>query len=90
MGGTMPMAEWRRCWLYHLLTHMAMCWRAWALVVQRCWPMNSCCNVEKNKHKDKRMKTARGQPGKAIVAGVRDRATKQIAARVVADTKAGT
>jgi len=42
--------------------------------------------LEKNKHKDKRMKAAGGLVGKAIVAGVKDRETGQIAARVVPDT----
>ena len=46
--------------------------------------------LEKNKHKDKRMRAAGGPSGKAIVAGVKDRATNKIAARVVADTKAPT
>ena len=46
--------------------------------------------LEGNKHKDKRMKAAGGPVGKAIVAGVKDRATNKVAARVVADTKAPT
>lgn len=46
--------------------------------------------LEKNKHKAKRMRAAGGPSGKAIVAGVKDRATGKVAARVVADTKAPT
>ena len=41
---------------------------------------------EKNKHQHKRMKAAGGPVGKAIVAGVRDRESGQVAARVVSDT----
>ena len=46
--------------------------------------------LEKNKHKDKRMKAAGGPVGKAIVAGVKDRCSNRVSARVVADTKAPT
>ena len=46
--------------------------------------------LEKNKHRDKRMKAAGGPSGKAIVAGVKDRETGKIAARVVADVSAPT
>lgn len=46
--------------------------------------------LEKNKHRHKRMRAAGGPFGKAIVAGVKDRATNKIAARVVADTSAPT
>ncbi|MXW42253.1 MAG: IS1595 family transposase [Acidimicrobiia bacterium] len=42
--------------------------------------------LEKNKHQHKRMKAAGGPVGKAIVAGVRDRSTNKVAARVVDDT----
>ncbi len=44
--------------------------------------------LEKNKHKDKRMKAAGGPVGKAIVAGVKDRCSNRVAARVVPDTSA--
>lgn len=44
--------------------------------------------LEKNKHKDKRMKAAGGPVGKAIVAGVRERETGRIAAKVIPDTSA--
>ena len=42
--------------------------------------------LEKNKHKDKRMKAAGGPVGKAIVAGVKDRCSNRVSARVVPDT----
>jgi len=42
--------------------------------------------LEKNKHAHRRMKAAGGPVGKAIVAGVKDRSTKRVAARVVPDT----
>ena len=48
MGGTMPIAECSRCWLYQPQIHMAMSWRACALVVQRRRSMSSCWRVEKN------------------------------------------
>ena len=44
--------------------------------------------LEKNKHKDKRMKAAGGPVGKAIVAGVKDRCSNRVSVRVVPDTKA--
>ena len=44
--------------------------------------------LEKNKHKDKRMKAAGGPVGKAIVAGVKDRCSNRISERVIPDTKA--
>ncbi len=47
-GGTIPIAECSRRRLYQPLIHMAMCWRAWALVVQRRRSMSSCWSVEKN------------------------------------------
>ena len=46
--------------------------------------------LEKNKHRDKRMKAAGGPVGKAIVAGVKDRCSNRISAKVVPDTKAVT
>lgn len=46
--------------------------------------------LEKNKHKDKRMKAAGGPIGKAIVAGVKDCCSNRVSARVVPDTKAVT
>lgn len=46
--------------------------------------------LEKNKHRDKRMKAAGGPVGKAIVAGVKDRCSNRVSARVVPDTKAAT
>lgn len=46
--------------------------------------------LEKNKHQHKRMKAAGGPAGKAIVAGVKDRGTGRVAARVVPDTTADT
>ena len=46
--------------------------------------------LEKNKHRDKRMKAAGGPVGKAIVVGVKDRCSNRISARVVPDTKADT
>ncbi|MCY3637459.1 MAG: IS1595 family transposase [bacterium] len=46
--------------------------------------------LEKNKHKDKKMKAAGGPVGKAIVAGVKDRCSNRVSARVVPDTKAAT
>lgn len=42
--------------------------------------------LKKNNHKDKRMKAPGGLVGRAIVAGVRDRESRQISARVVPDT----
>ncbi len=46
--------------------------------------------LEKNKHRKKKLKAGRGGVGKAIVAGVKDRETNRVAAKVVADTKART
>lgn len=46
--------------------------------------------LEENKHKDKKMKAAGGPVGKAIVAGVKDRCSNRVAARVVPNTKAVT
>ncbi len=43
---------------------------------------------EANKHKDKRMKAAGGPVGKAVVAGVRERGSGRVAARVIPDTSA--
>ena len=48
IGGTMPMVEWRRRWLYQVWTHRAISCRAWARVVQARRLMSSCCRVEKN------------------------------------------
>ena len=42
--------------------------------------------LEKNKHESKRLHAGRGGVGKAIVAGVKDRSTNSVAARVVPDT----
>ena len=47
-GGIIPMAEWRRCWLYQPCTHRVISWRAWALVAQALWSMSSWVRVEKN------------------------------------------
>ena len=46
--------------------------------------------LEKNKHYDKKLKAGRGGVGKAIVAGVKDRETNKVVAKVVPDTKAVT
>ena len=43
--------------------------------------------LEKNKHGDKKMKAGRGGVGKEIVVGIKDRATNEIRAKVVPDTK---
>ncbi len=45
---------------------------------------------EKNKHSSKKLKAGRGAVGKTAVAGVRDRATGQVVARVVEKTDAET
>lgn len=45
---------------------------------------------EKNKHADKKIRAGRGAVGKAAVAGLKDRATGRVAARVVPDTTART
>ena len=42
--------------------------------------------LEKNKHKDKKLKAGRGVVGKAVVVGARDRATSHVRAKHVADT----
>ena len=42
--------------------------------------------LEKNKHPHKRRNSGRGQTGKAIVVGVKDRATKRVSAQVVPST----
>ena len=46
--------------------------------------------LEKNKHKDKKLSAERGCVGRDIVAGVKDRETGQVAAKVVPDTTAKT
>lgn len=46
--------------------------------------------LEENKHESKKLRAGRGGVGKAIVAGVKDRETGRITARVVPDTKAST
>jgi len=46
--------------------------------------------VEKNKHADKKLNAGRGTVGKAIVVGVKDRDSNQVAAKVISDTKAET
>lgn len=46
--------------------------------------------LEKNKHKDKKLNAGRGTVGKSIVAGIKDRNTKQITAKVVDETSADT
>ena len=43
--------------------------------------------LEKNKHGDKKLKDGRGGIGKEIVVGIKDRATNEIRAKVVPDTK---
>ncbi len=45
---------------------------------------------EKNKHADKKLRMGRGTIGKIAVAGIKDRATNQISARVVLGTDAET
>lgn len=42
--------------------------------------------LEKNKHADKRQRAGRGMVGKTIVAGVKDRATNRVSAKVVRTT----
>ena len=42
--------------------------------------------LEKNKHADKKLKAGRGTVGKVAVAGVKDRETGEIRAKVVSDT----
>lgn len=46
--------------------------------------------LEKNKHRDKKLKAGRGGVGKSIVAGVKDRDTNKVVAKVVPDIKAST
>lgn len=46
--------------------------------------------LEKNKHRNKKLRAGRGGVGKAIVAGVKDRETNKVTATVVPDTKAST
>ncbi len=46
--------------------------------------------LEKNKHESKKLKAGKGGVGKAIVAGVKDRPTNKVTAKVVPDTKAKT
>ena len=45
---------------------------------------------EKNKHASKKLRAGRGPVGKIPVAGVKDRESKQVRARVVRDTRAAT
>ena len=45
---------------------------------------------EKNKHSNKKLRAGRGAVGKATVAGVKDRATKRVSAKVVEGTDAKT
>ena len=46
--------------------------------------------LERNKHSTKRLRAGRGAVGKTAVVGARDRATGQVAARVVPNTEAAT
>ena len=46
--------------------------------------------LEKNKHRSKKLKAGRGGVGKSIVAGVKDRGTNKVVAKVVPDIKAST
>ena len=48
MGGTMPIAERWRCWLYQVWTHSDVSCRAWALVAQVHRLMSLRWRVEKN------------------------------------------
>lgn len=43
--------------------------------------------LEKNKHRDKKLKTGSGAVGKSIVAGAKDREANQVSAKVVENTK---
>ena len=45
---------------------------------------------ERNKHSKKKLRAGRGPVGKTAVAGIKDRRTKRISARVVENTDAGT
>ena len=46
--------------------------------------------LEKNKHKSKKLNAGRGGVGKAVVAGVKNRETNQVVAKVVPDTRSKT
>ena len=46
--------------------------------------------LERNKHESKKLRAGRGPVGKVAVVGMKDRATKQVAARVVASTDQAT
>ncbi len=46
--------------------------------------------LERNRHASKKLKAGRGPVGKTAVAGVRDRATNRVAAKVMPDTRAVT
>ena len=46
--------------------------------------------LERNKHKRKRLNAGRGTVGKTAVVGMKDRGTKQVVAKVVPNTAAGT
>ena len=46
--------------------------------------------LEHNKHGDKKLRAGRGTVGKAVVAGVKDRPTNQIAAATVSGTDKAT
>ena len=46
--------------------------------------------LERNKHESKKLRAGRGPVGKVAVVGMKDRATKQVAARVVASTDKAT
>ena len=43
--------------------------------------------LEKNKHKDKKLNAGCGGVGKSIVAGIKDRETNQVKAKVIENTK---
>ena len=43
--------------------------------------------LEKNKHKDKKLNAGRGGVGKSIVAGIKERETNQLKAKVIENTK---
>ena len=46
--------------------------------------------LEKNKHRDKKLNAGRGTVGKSAVAGLKDRDTNKVTAKVIEDTKRGT
>ncbi len=48
------------------------------------------CGLEKNRHEGRKPDAGRGGVGKAVVAGVKDRETGKVAAKVVPDTRAKT